>query len=62
MSMRDNWEKKFSPMPIDLWWQDCSTGRRVDQSERRPYKPRNSASSSSSDVPTESEEETLKFR
>ena len=44
---------------IYLWWQDCSTRRRVNQSERRPYKPRNSASSSSSDVSTESVEENL---
>lgn len=53
----------FSPdEAIDSWWKACSTGRRVNQQPRKPYRPRNStaqSSTTSSSTTDEEPEETL---
>ena len=50
---------KFSAdKAVELWWQDCSTTRRVNQQPRRQYKPR--TSSRQDDDSSEEEAFTLK--
>ena len=54
----------FSPdRAIEIWWKDCATTRRVNQSARKEYRPRQSASgasaTSSSSIPDEEEGEEL---
>ena len=33
---------------IDLWWSDCRTTRRTNQTKRRPYRPRSSTPTATS--------------
>ena len=48
----------FSPdRAIELWWKDCATTRRVNQSARKEYRPRQSASGATSSSTTEEEED-----
>ena len=44
---------------IELWWSDCSTTRRVNQQQRKEYRPRNQESSDPKDTQGEPEEKCL---
>ena len=39
-----------------MWWKDCATTRRVNQSARREYRPRQSTSGATSSSTTEEED------
>jgi len=42
---------------IEIWWKDCVTTRRVNQSARKEYRPRESTSGATSSSTTQEEED-----
>ena len=44
--------------PVELWWHDCCTTRRVNQGPRKPYQPREKEDSNAPGPSTMPEQES----